>query len=64
MVYLSDTLSWVGVATGALLALVGLGTLVGPPWAYGGAGSAAGQVLGAVGAVAVGVGLAWLVTRE
>jgi hypothetical protein len=57
----ADKLDLYGVLVGAFLALVGLGTLVGMPWQYSGGGLVTVlQILGAVGAVGVGVGLAWL----
>lgn len=59
-----DGLSVVGIATGAFLVLVGLGTLVGTPWQY--ANSAVVtllQVLGTLAALAIGAALAWLVVR-
>lgn len=56
-----DRLDALGVLVGAFVALVGLGTLVGMPWQYsGGALVMVFQVLGALAAVALGVGLAWL----
>lgn len=60
-----DRLEVVGLATGAFLVLVGLGTLVGIPFTpTGGVGVALVQALGALGTVAVGVGLAWLVRTQ
>ena len=57
----ADRLDVVGVLVGAFVALVGLGTLVGMPWQYGGGGLVTVlQIFGALAAVAVGVGLAWL----
>lgn len=60
-----DSLEALGLAVGAYLVLVGLATLVGMPWTNkpGGAAVAAANVGGAVAAVAVGVGLAWLVRQ-
>lgn len=56
-----DRLEPLGVAVGALLVLVGLGTLAGTPWDIGlGTGALALQLLGIVALVAIGVGLAWL----
>ncbi len=56
-----DTLEPVGILTGALLVLMGLGTLIGQPW------STTNdtvvlllQLLGVVLTVGIGVGLAWL----
>jgi len=55
----------VGVALGVFLALAGLATLVGMPWNYvGGLGVAALRALGALLAVGVGGGLAWLALTE
>ena len=56
-----DDLDAFGVLVGAFVALVGLGTLVGMPWQYSGGSLVTGfQILGAVAAVVLGVGLAWL----
>ena len=51
-----------GVGVGVLLVLVGLATIVGTPWAYksGGVLLMIGQGLGAVAAIAIGAGLAWV----
>jgi hypothetical protein len=55
----------VGLVLGAFVAVAGLATLVGMPWKYvGGLGVAALRALGAVLAVGVGVGLAWLALSE
>lgn len=61
----ADRLEPLGTAFGVLLVLIGLATVVGTPWAYksGGALVMVGQLLGALGAIAVGAGLAWLVRR-
>jgi hypothetical protein len=61
----SDNLEPLGVGFGALLVLVGLATLVGTPWAYksGGLLLTLGQALGAVAAVGIGAGLAWLARK-
>jgi hypothetical protein len=64
---LEDPLSPLGVGVGVLLVLVGMATLVGTPWAYksGSAVVMVGQILGALSAIAIGAGLAWLVyTRK
>lgn len=63
---LEDPLSPLGVAVGAFLVLVGLATLAGTPWAYksGSAVVMAGQVVGALAAIAIGAGLAWLVYTQ
>nr|WP_008577817.1 MULTISPECIES: hypothetical protein [unclassified Haloferax]ELZ68458.1 hypothetical protein C459_00055 [Haloferax sp. ATCC BAA-645] len=61
---LAWTASWLPLAVGAFLVLVGLGTLVGAPWRYAASESvvvvAAFQILGSLSAIAVGVGVAWL----
>ena len=58
----ADTLEPLGIGFGAFLVLVGIATIVGTPWAYksGGALLLIGQVLGALAAVAIGAGLAWI----
>lgn len=57
----ADKLDLFGVLVGVFLALVGLGTLVGMPWQYSGGGLVTVlQILGALSAVGIGVGLAWL----
>lgn len=57
----ADRLDVFGVLVGAFVALVGLGTLVGMPWQYGAGGVVTVlQIFGALAAVALGVGLAWL----
>lgn len=57
----TDRLSVVGLAVGALLVLVGLATLVGTPWTTARTMLAGvTQVVGAVLAIVLGVGLAWL----
>lgn len=65
-VEVSDPLEPLGLAFGALLVLVGLGTLVGTPWAYksGSLVVAALQIVGALSAVGIGAGLAWLVATR
>jgi hypothetical protein len=59
----ADRLEPLGTALGVLLVLIGLATVVGTPWAYksGDVLVMLGQLLGAVGAIAVGAGLVWLV---
>ena len=60
-----DRLSVIGTGLGAYLALAGLATLVGMPWQYGNStAAAAGQIVGSLGLVALGIGLALLVTRQ
>jgi len=61
----ADDLDAFGVLVGVFLALVGLGTLVGMPWQYSDGGLVTVfQILGAVSAVVLGVGLAWLVHTQ
>ena len=59
----ADRLETLGIGVGALLVLVGLATIVGTPWAHKSAGALVmvGQALGAIGAIAIGAALAWLV---
>lgn len=61
----ADMLEPLGLGFGALLVLVGLATIAGTPWAYksGGGLVMVGQVLGALAAIAIGVGLAWLARK-
>jgi hypothetical protein len=58
----ADRLEPLGIGFGALLVLIGIATIVGTPWAYksGGVLLMLGQSLGAVAAIALGVGLAWI----
>lgn len=58
-----DALEGFGLAAAAFLVLAGLATLVGTPWVNKGGGLpvAAANVAGAVGTIAVGAALAWLV---
>lgn len=58
----ADGLEPLGIGFGVLLVLVGIATVVGTPWAYktGEVFLMVGQALGAVAAIAVGAGLAWL----
>jgi len=64
-VSLSDPVEPLGVVVGALLVLGGLATLLGTPWAYKpGAAVMVGQIVGALAAIGIGVGLAWLVTTQ
>lgn len=61
----ADDLDAFGVLVGAFVALAGLGTLVGMPWQYSGSMLVtAFQILGALSAVVLGVGLAWLVHTQ
>lgn len=56
-----DTLEPLGVATGAFLVLVGLGTLLGGPWTTNpNLGPVVVTVLGALLSIGIGAGLAWL----
>lgn len=57
-----DRLELIGVPVGIFIALVGLGTLAGQPWQYsaGGAPVMVLQILGALGAIAVGASLVYL----
>lgn len=56
-----DSTTGLGVALGTYIVLAGAATLAGMPWQYtGGPGIAAVRILGALLAVGVGVGLAWL----
>ncbi len=56
-----DTLEPLGIGVGALLVLVGLGTLAGQPWAtLNSTGAVVLQLVGVVGLLVVGLGLAWL----
>ena len=61
----ADRLEPLGIGFGALLVLVGVATLVGTPWAHKSAGAllAIGQILGAVAAIAIGGGLAWIAKK-
>jgi hypothetical protein len=58
-----DRLELVGVPVGLFVVLVGLGNLLGQPWQYsaGGALVAVLQIVGSVAAVAIGLGLVYLV---
>ena len=58
----SEALEPLGIGFGVLLVLIGIATLVGTPWAYKSSGLllAAGQVLGALAAIGIGAGLAWI----
>ncbi|WP_135829962.1 hypothetical protein [Halorussus halobius] len=62
---LADRLEPLGVGFGVLLVLVGVATVIGTPWSYKSAGTAlaVGQAFGAIAAVAIGAGLAWLVRQ-
>lgn len=56
-----DTLEPLGIGVGALLVLVGVGTLIGQPWAtLNSTGALVLQLLGVLALFAVGAGLAWL----
>lgn len=58
-----DRLDAVGVPVGIFLAIVGLGNLVGQPWQYSadGAPIMVLQIIGSLAAIAIGVGLVYLV---
>lgn len=58
----SDALEPLGIGVGALLVLVGIATLFGTPWAHksGGLLLGIGQLLGALAAIGIGAGLAWI----
>ena len=58
-----DRLDMIGVPIGLFIALVGLGNLAGQPWQYaaGGAPVMVLQILGSLGAIAIGAGLIYLV---
>jgi hypothetical protein len=59
--FVDDRLDALNVVLGAFLVLVGLGTLAGMPWQYGGGALVmVGNVVGSLAAVGIGVGLAWL----
>lgn len=59
--FVDDRLDALSVVLGAFLVLVGLGTLTGMPWQYGGGALVmVGNVVGALAAIGVGAGLAWL----
>ncbi|MGA9400222.1 hypothetical protein [Haladaptatus sp.] len=62
--YIEDPLEPLGVVFGILLVLIGIGTLVGMPWAHksGSALLMLGQIVGAIAAIGIGAALAW-VTR-
>jgi hypothetical protein len=55
-----DTLEPLGVAVGTFLALVAIATILGMPWAVKDTLAAVVQIVGALGTVAVGAGLAYL----
>lgn len=58
-----DRLDVVGIPVGLFVALVGLGTLIGMPWQYsaGGAVVTVLQIVGSLAAIAIGLGLVYLV---
>lgn len=57
-----DRLDVIGIPVGLFVLVVGLGTLLGQPWQYaaGGAPLMVLQIVGALAAVGIGVGLMWL----
>lgn len=56
----ADRLEPVGIAVGAFLVLYGVAIVVGMPWTVQSLPAATLQVIGALGVVAIGVGLAFL----
>ena len=61
----ADKMRVLGVGLGAFILLAGAATLVGMPWRHvGGLGLGLLRALGALLSIGVGVGLAWLATRE
>lgn len=61
VVDVKDTLEPLGIAVGALLVLVGIGTLVGQPWATSNSmGAVVLQIIGILVLFVLGAGLAWL----
>jgi len=61
----ADRLEPLGVATGAFLVAVALGTVAGMPWTTNGSTLvSAVQLLGVAGMITIGVGLAWLARLE
>ncbi|MFW5900570.1 MAG: hypothetical protein ACOCTH_02185 [Halodesulfurarchaeum sp.] len=61
----ADGLEPLGIATGAFLVLVALGTLAGMPWTVNASALvSAVQLVGVAGMIAIGIGLVWLVRLE
>ncbi len=60
MLGFGDRLELLGLLTGALLVLVGLGTIAGTPWATLGGAVGGLKIVGGLLAIGVGVGLGWL----
>jgi len=61
----TDKLEVLGITVGVLLVLIGLGTISGLPWETAQSGVAAvTQVLGALIAIGIGVGIAWLTRTD
>lgn len=60
--YVSDPLEPLGIAFGVLLALIGIATFAGMPWAHKSESVLLmlGQVLGAIATVGIGATLAWI----
>jgi hypothetical protein len=57
----ADRLELLGTATGGLLVLIGLGTIVGMPWQTNGdLATSIVQLLGILATIGVGAGLVWL----
>jgi sulfite exporter TauE/SafE len=60
-----DRLEVLGLLAGAFLVLMGLGTIAGQPWTYfSDPLPAIGRVVGSLLAIAVGVGIAWVVRTD
>ncbi len=61
LLQVDDRLELLGVAAGLFVVLVGLGTLVGMPWAhYDSLAITLGRIVGTLGTIAVGLGIVWL----
>ncbi|PSP75132.1 hypothetical protein BRC81_16215 [Halobacteriales archaeon QS_1_68_20] len=61
MLRADDRLELIGVLAGVFVVLVGLGTLVGMPWAHHSSiAITLGRVVGTLGTIAVGLGIVWL----
>lgn len=58
----ADELDLLGVVVGVFIALMGAGTLVGMPWQYSNSVVVTvGQIIGALAAIVIGLGLAYFV---
>lgn len=61
----SDKLEPLGIVTGAFLVLVGLGTVIGMPWATNGSTlTSIVQLFGILATILVGAGLVWLARTD